>query len=177
MSRGGDTRFAKGQSGNPSGRPKKRRPNVSAFDIIFDKVLTVHQGGQKRELTVDEALQLQTYQAALKGSKMAIGQVLKMIEKREVALAKRNKSAARHIALEHECSADNATEVLTILGLLEPDLSWGDQDNPRMKVTTWAAQAGLSRPGKRKLAQKDVNDIKFFTSNSEQLKWPRGRVG
>jgi hypothetical protein len=62
MSRGGDTRFSKGQSGNPSGRPKKRRPNVSAFDIVFDKTLTVTQGGVERELTVDEALQLQTYQ-------------------------------------------------------------------------------------------------------------------
>ena len=65
MSRGGDTRFRAGQSGNPAGRPKKRRPHVSAFDIIFDKTLTVTQGGVERELTVDEALQLQTYQAAL----------------------------------------------------------------------------------------------------------------
>ena len=91
MSSGSDTRFKKGQSGNPAGRPKKRRPNVSAFDIIFDKVLTVNQGGKQRELTVDEALQLQTYQAALGGGKMAIRQVLKMIEKRETALAMRNK--------------------------------------------------------------------------------------
>ena len=90
MSRGGDTRFRAGQSGNPAGRPKKRRPHVSAFDIIFDKTLTVTQGGVERELTVDEALQLQTYQAALKGSKMAIRQVLKMIEKREQALLKLN---------------------------------------------------------------------------------------
>ena len=71
MTRGGDTRFVKGQSGNPAGRPKTRRPNVSAFDIIFDKVLTVNQGGNERELTVDEALQLQTYQTALGGSKIA----------------------------------------------------------------------------------------------------------
>lgn len=43
----------------------------------------------ERELTVDEALQLQTYQAALNGSKMAVRSVLKMIEKREEALAKK----------------------------------------------------------------------------------------
>jgi hypothetical protein len=46
----------------------------------------VTQGGVERELTVDEALELQTYQAALKGSRMAIRTVLKMIEKREVAI-------------------------------------------------------------------------------------------
>jgi len=82
-------RFVKGQSGNPAGRPKKRRPHVSAFDIIFDKTLTVSQNGIERELTVDEALQLKTYQAALKGSKMAVRAVLKMIEKRESALAEK----------------------------------------------------------------------------------------
>ena len=82
-------RFHKGQSGNPAGRPRARRPHVSAFDVIFDKTLTVTQNGVERELTIDEALQLQTYQAALKGSKMAVRAVLKMIEKREVALAKK----------------------------------------------------------------------------------------
>src|SRR3954452_17139197 len=79
-------RFQKGQSGNPAGRPRVRRPHVSAFDIIFDKTLTVTQNGVERELTIDEALQLQTYQAALKGSKMAVRAILKMIEKRETAL-------------------------------------------------------------------------------------------
>ena len=176
MSRGGDTRFQKGQSGNPAGRPKKRRPNVSAFDIIFDKVLTVNQGGQERELTVDEALQLQTYQAALKGSKMAIRQVLKMIEKREAALAKRTKPTNKSIPMVHEYGSENAREAMTILGLLEADPKWGDQTNPRMKVTTWAAQAGLSRPGKRKIKEKDVKNIEFFTTDSDKLKWPRGVV-
>jgi len=174
MSRGGDTRFKKGQSGNPAGRPKKRRPNVSAFDIVFDKVLTVNQSGKERELTVDEALQLQTYQAALGGSKMAIRQVLKMIEKREAALAKRNKPSGASITMEHEHGSENAREALTILGILDPEPSLSEDAEPRMKVATWAAQAGLSRPGKRQLETKDVNDIKFFTKDSDKLRWPRG---
>src|SRR3954468_3886937 len=82
-------RFQKGQSGNPAGGPRARRPHISAFDIIFDKTLTVTQNGVERELTIDEALQLQTYQAALKGSKLAVRTVLKMIEKREAALVKK----------------------------------------------------------------------------------------
>ena len=52
-----DTRFQKGQSGNPRGRPAKpRRPNISAFEIVLDKRLTATVGGKERELTVEEVL-------------------------------------------------------------------------------------------------------------------------
>lgn len=37
-------------------------------------------------------------------------------------------------------------------------------------------QAALSRPGRRKFAEKDVKDIKFFTFDPETLRWPRGRI-
>ena len=168
-----DTRFEKGRSGNPAGRPKKRRPHVSAFDIIFDKTLTVTQGGKERELTVDEALQLQTYQAALKGSKMAIRKVLKMIEKREQALAKKMKPVARPIRVEQHYSSDNANRALNILGIASEDPGFGGK---RIKVHAWATQAALSRPGRKKFSAKKVEDIKFFTFDAETLRWPRGRI-
>ena len=177
MSRGGDTRFQKGQSGNPSGRPKKRRPHVSAFDIIFDKTLTVSQGGVERELTVDEALQLQTYQAALKGSKMAIRQVLKMIEKREAALLKLSPPAHAPATVEREYDSDNADEAMRILGItavVKMSDNGGYWDtHPRF--ATWATQAALSRTGRRRFTQKDIEEIKRLTVDPERLKWPRRR--
>ena len=85
------TRFRKGQSGNPKGRPKAQRSNAtgSAFDIVIDRMLTVTQGGIPREVTVEEALQHRTYQDAIAGSRLAQREVLKMIEKRERYLAAR----------------------------------------------------------------------------------------
>ena len=178
MSRGGDTRFRKGQSGNPAGRPKKRRPHVSAFDIIFDKTLTVTQGGVERELTVDEALQLQTYQAALKGNRAAIRAVLKMIEKREAALARHNPPPVRQVKVEFEHDADNACEAMRILDIAgyQKALPGADAARRAMKLTTWAAQAGLSRPGRRQLSERDVDEIRLFTFDASKLNWPRGRA-
>lgn len=171
------SRFEKGQSGNPGGRPRQRRPHVSAFDIIFDKTLTVTQGGVERELTVDEALQLQTYQAALKGSKMAVRAVLRMIEKREVALARRNPPVQRGARMELEHDASNADAALRILGIaVDGHVPPGGGEGARtLKIANWAAQAGISRPGRGGFSDKDREDIARYTLDPEQLRWPKAR--
>jgi hypothetical protein len=169
-------RFEKGRSGNPAGRPRTRRPHVSAFDVLFDKALTVSTNGVERELTVDEALQLQTYQAALKGSRMAVRAVLKMIDEREVALAKQApKTASKPMAMLGEMDPRNVDDAMLLLGITVPDPSW---DGPcsygtRMKLNTWAAQAGISRPGRNRLTEQQVSEIKRVTLAPEELRWPR----
>lgn len=168
-----DTRFKPGQSGNPNGRPPKaRRPNVSAFEIVLDKRLTANVGGREREFTVEEVLQQQTLKDALAGKRMAIRKVLKMIERREAALLKKGGVRRTPMTLEQHHCADNANEAMRILGIAEPDPGFPK----RWKVNAWATQAALSKPGRRKFTDKDVKDIKFFTSDSETLRWPRGRI-
>lgn len=173
-------RFQKGQSGNSAGRPKKRRPHVSAFDVIFDKTLTVTQNGIERELTVDEALQLKTYQAALKGSRMAVRAVLKMIEKREVALAARapKPEPPKRNPYMHVYDSDSADEAMKLLGIAAIDeapegMGWGHR---RLKLETWAAQAAISRPGRRALTDDGIRDIRILTCSPDKLKWPRSRA-
>lgn len=168
-----DTRFKPGQSGNPKGRPRKpRRPNVSAFEIVLDKTLTITQNGTPREATVEEALQQQTLKDALAGKRMAIRKVLKMIEKRERTLEKKNAAPRRNIAIKTHHHADNANEALRILGIAEPEPSFPS----RWKVHAWATQAALSRPGRKKFTPKQVDNIKFFTFDLDTLKWPQGRI-
>lgn len=177
MSRGGDTRFRKGQSGNPAGRPRQRRPHVSAFDIVFDKVLTVSQNGIERELSVDEALQLQTYQAALKGSKLAIRSVLKMIEKREGGLAKLDPAPMKPVRMVHEYDSDNANRAMEILGigaLGEAPHGGGPATRP-FRLARWATQAAISRPGRKSLTEKQVEEVKRLTLEADRLRWPRRR--
>ncbi|VWX58353.1 DUF5681 domain-containing protein [Sphingorhabdus sp. 109] len=167
------TRFQPGQSGNPKGRPRKhRRPNVSAFEIILDKTLTITQNGKAREATVEEALQQQTLKDALAGKRLAIRKLLKMIEKRERALEQKNPEPCRKIELKHHYSADNADEALRILGIAEPEPAFPT----RWKVHAWATQAALSRPGRKKLDRREADNIRFFSFDPDSLKWPRSRV-
>ena len=176
--RGGDTRFPKGHSGNPAGRPKKHRTQVSAFDVIFDQTLSVTRNGIERELTVDEALQLQTYQSALKGSRMAIRNILRMIEKREQALARDSPPpATNRVKMEIENDSDNANQAMLLLGIAdygEAPYGGGPATRP-FRLACWAAQAALSRPGRRSLTDREVDEIKRVTLDSHTLKWSRRR--
>ena len=164
-------RFQPGQSGNPAGRPKALRPHVSAFDIVLDQSLKVTQGGVERELTLEEALELQTYQAALKGSRMAIRKVLKMIERREKALAQKVKPETLPMKVVTHHTSDNAHEAMRLLGIADDD---PEPPGTRWKLHTWVTQAALSRPGRRALQDKDVSNVNFFTFNSDKLRWPKG---
>ena len=169
-------RFVKGQSGNPNGRPKARRPNVSAFDIIFDKTLTVNHGGVDREHSVDEVMELQTFQSALDGNRMAVRQVLKMIEKRENALAKRAPRATAAVRMEHEYDSDNANEAMLLLGIAEYEIAPAEEGyrDRKFKLATWATQAAISRPGRHRMSMNTIEDIKRLTADADKLKWPRG---
>ncbi len=70
------SRFQKGQSGNLKGRPKgssrtKPEKATSAFEILFEKTLTVTVGDVPREIAVDEALWHRTYQDAIQGNRVS----------------------------------------------------------------------------------------------------------
>jgi hypothetical protein len=174
MSRGGETRFKPGKSGNPKGRPKKRPAAVSAFDVVLDQILTIQQNGVEREFTVEEGLQLQTYQAALKGKRQAVRTVLKWIEKREKALAKLGPPDTAGPSLEFQYEADNAEEAMVILGILNARNRDPERDFKAAKLQTWATQAAVSRPGRRRYDESDIEQIKRSTVEPERIKWPRG---
>jgi hypothetical protein len=174
-----ESRFAKGQSGNPKGRPKKPKPTAaSAFDIVIDRTLTVTQGGQRRAVTVEEALQHRTYQDAIAGNRAARREVLKMIAKREQYLAaKHARSAAPRFEtrLEPE-DPDNADAALLILGIAARNPNWKGRGHDAREplLEPWAVQAALSRRrGGAPLTDEDIAEIKRCTRAADTVRWPR----
>ena len=113
--------FQKGQSGNPKGRPRKQRalPDAirSAFEIVLEKRVTVTQAGVDQELSVQEALWLRTYQDALAGNRAARHEVLKMIAKREKAMADRGlRTQRRSVTSKVSPDPRNADAAMRLLG-------------------------------------------------------------
>lgn len=110
---------------------------------------------------------------------MAVRAVLKMIEKREVALAAHAIKVAPPrtnpaVLIYDSDSADGAMQLLQMASIEEAPSGdgWGHR---KLKLETWAAQAAISRPGRRSISETDIRDVKLLTKDPEKLKWSRGR--
>jgi Family of unknown function (DUF5681) len=166
------TRFKKGQSGNPGGRPKLPRAGVaSAFDII-DRSLTVQFNGAKRELTVDEALEQKTYQLALKGDRKAQREVLKMVVAHERAKSKLTGGTPPVEVRFEGPDAENAFQAMRVLDIAHfPDRRLPSLHGPLLEP--WAAQAALNRRGLGAMTKDDVMLIEQWTRAADTLRWPK----
>jgi hypothetical protein len=174
------TRFQKGQSGNPKGRPKaKRPPEPSAFDVLLRRTVKIIQGGVEREVTPEEAIQQQVLQAAFAGNASAGRQVLKWIEIHEKALAARAKPAVVRIPSRIVHDPENANEALLLLGIatrLGPGAR--REQYQQLLLEPWAVQKALSRRhGGERLTEQEIQEIKRCTRDPEALRWPRSSEG
>jgi hypothetical protein len=175
--------FQKGHSGNPKGRPRKQRVPLSAprsaFEIVLEKRVTVTQGRINQELSVEEALQLRTYQDALDGNRAAQREVLKMIAKREKAMADRGLRTPPTIpSVTEKISPDprNADAAMRLLGIAAPNKNREEFDPDAILLEPWAVQAALRRRrGGEALTMEDVSDIRRCTRAPKTLRWPRRR--
>lgn len=172
------SRFRKGQSGNPKGRPRAAKErSASAFDVVIDRTLTVVQNGEAREVTVEEALQHKTYQDAIAGNRAAMREVLRMIARREAHLAAEAPAARPPQIVFESADPDNVNEALVLLGIAERDtgLPHPNPNDPyeRLYLQTWAVQAALNRRGHKPFTEQELKEIKSCTRAPGTLRWPR----
>ena len=64
------TRFTKGRSGNPKGRPRARHRQIP-YDTVLGQMVTVREEGRERRITAAEAFILQLTQKGLAGDSAA----------------------------------------------------------------------------------------------------------
>ena len=66
------TRFKKGQSGNPKGRPKKTKDLEKLFDLELSQTLQIRERGQMRTITKRQAIVKGLVHSALQGDHRAL---------------------------------------------------------------------------------------------------------
>ena len=75
------TQFQPGQSGNPSGRPKRKASTLTEkFELELDTSITVTEGGKPLKMTKLEAIVKQQTNKALQGDYKAAALLMKIVQ-------------------------------------------------------------------------------------------------
>lgn len=160
------TRFVKGKSGNPKGRPKNRKKQLP-YDTILGQMVTIREGGRERRVTAAEAFLLHLTRKGLQGDSAAARASLGAIETARAARGGIDQSETiRVIIISFGLDA-----VLGTLGLgIKRDPL--DRDKVRWVLHPWVVEAGLARLDGRILTAEEQRLVWKVTNKPQTVNWP-----
>jgi predicted Fe-Mo cluster-binding NifX family protein len=163
-----ETRFRKGQSGNPRGRPKNRHRKIP-YDAVLGQMVTVREDGRERRVTAAEAFLLQLTQKGLAGDNAAARASLEAIEK---ARERRGELTDNHIKViimsMVGIGADIILKSLGLAVLKYPE----DEKRVRLEINPWIVEAALARFGERRLSYPEQQEVWNATRTPRKVRWP-----
>ena len=112
-------KFAKGQSGNPTGRPKKRKDFATVLRKELRRRVKIAEGGKKISLTRLEAIVRSVTLAGLKGDVQASKTIIGWLERLPPEPEPQNHTS--HLSPEHEWLIREALSILEANDPEEPN--------------------------------------------------------
>lgn len=161
------TRFQKGRSGNPKGRPRNRRRDIP-YDYLLGQMVTVREDGRERRVTAAEAFIMQLTKKGLAGDSAAARASLTAIENARAARTARGGEAQRICVRFKIFGLSCAIEDLGMGVLIHPT----QKDRVRMMLNPWIVEAALARLGSRRLSVDEQRTVIASTRTPEKVKWP-----
>lgn len=161
------SRFQKGKSGNPKGRPSNR-PRALPYDQILGQMVTVREDGRERRVTAAEAFLLQLTRKGLQGDSAAARASLAAIE---------TARASRHEALDDIkifrilWRSHGVGSSLKCLGLAVKRYPL-DKQRVRFELKPWIVEAALRRMHDKRLTEEQQRVILDATQHPEKCNWP-----
>lgn len=133
------SRFQKGHSGNPRGRPRGSGVR-SAAEKVLDRLVTATVDGERRRVPLTEALVLQLAQKALGGDHRASREMLRIAD--QIAAAKpQAEDDKTMVIVRWAIDPQDCNPALRKLGaIVEVD--------GRYKIAPWVVEAGMARKPK-----------------------------
>jgi len=170
------SQFAKGKSGNPSGRPKGKRKVNSLADILNQQV-TMTIDGVPRRVPLTEATVTKLFQNALNGNASATRMALQLIEKAEQKQEEEESNPLgscppiSHFVLRGPNFEDGSNALFKLGAMHAKGKNW--------YLETWVIEASFARNMHRDRLrnEEDYEDVAKSMANPEDLPGLRDKYG
>lgn len=161
------SRFQKGRSGNPKGRPRNRRRDIP-YDGVLGQMVTIREDGRERRVTAAEAFLLQLSQKGLAGDNAAARASLEAVEAARKTRGDDLPSVTRIVWKAVSFGADAILDELGIAVLKYPT----DEKRVRWEINPWIVEAALARLGDQRLSLGQQRVVWANTRTPEKVAWP-----
>ncbi|WP_320179206.1 DUF5681 domain-containing protein [Roseovarius pacificus] len=161
------TRFTKGQSGNPKGRPKNRF-REAPYESVLGQMVTIREDGEERRITAAEAFLLRLAKRGLEGNGPAARDTMNAIEK--TTRTKTDDMMRPKTIVLVSVAPGSVNEALVPLRMakkLDPY-----RPTARMMLEPWIVEAALERFGDRRLTRAEQETVVKATRTPYKVTWP-----
>ena len=161
------TRFRKGQSGNPRGRPKGRRRDIP-YDHVLSQMVVIREGQSERRVTAAEAFLLHITKRGMEGDSASARASLAAIED---ARARRAFDQPQNYTFVLKAvSPGSVGSALDALAMAHKQ--YRHSGNSRYLLNPWIVEAALARLGSRQLSVEEQRVVVEATKAPAKVKWP-----
>src|SRR4051812_34919879 len=163
------TRFQKGRSGNPKGRPRGRH-NRPPYEAVLGQMVAIKEDGVERRVTAAEAFLLYMTKRGLEGDGAAARSAMAVIEEARSARHADTGAYPQRVEITFVTPGSVDTALLRLRMASKLDRF---RPSARILLEPWLVQEALTRLGDRRLSPDEQAKVVRATRTLHKVRWPQ----